>query len=129
MIRIFSFGLLFIVLIHSSFKINKPTYPENLSEWGIFEGKMSKLIPKKELVPYTLNTPLYSDYSEKSRFIRLPKGTSVNYKAQGTLDFPLGTLIVKNFYYSADQRNLGADIEEYNYDEYMDVMNQIYKQL
>lgn len=25
--------------------------------------------------------------------------------------------------------NLGADIEEYNYDEYMDVMNQIYKQL
>jgi uncharacterized repeat protein (TIGR03806 family) len=35
----------------------------------------------------------------------------VDYKAQGVLDFPKGTLIVKNFYYSADQRNLGEEID------------------
>jgi uncharacterized repeat protein (TIGR03806 family) len=111
MVRIFSIGLLFVILINSSFKTNKPTYPENLSEWGIFEGKMSQLIPKKDLVPYTLNTPLYTDYAEKSRLIRFPKGAKVDYKAQGVLDFPTGTLIVKSFYYSADQRNLGKDID------------------
>ena len=110
MLRIFSIGLILIVLIHSSFKSYRPTYPENLSEWDIFEGKMSQLVPKKDIIPYSLNTPLYTDYAEKSRFIRLPKGATVDYKAQGVLDFPTGTLIVKNFYYSADQRSLGKDI-------------------
>jgi uncharacterized repeat protein (TIGR03806 family) len=110
MVRVFVIGLLLIILINSSFKSHAPAYPENLSEWGLFEGKMSQLIPKKEMIPYTLNTPLYSDYAEKSRFIRLAKGATIDYKAQGVLDFPVGTLIAKNFYYSADQRNLGKDI-------------------
>lgn len=109
MIRLFSIGLLLFVLIHSSFRSNWNKYPENLSEWGIFEGKMSQLIPTKYFIPYTLNTPLYTDYAEKSRFIRLPQGATVDYKAQGVLDFPKGTLIVKNFYYSEDQRNMGKD--------------------
>ena len=73
MLRIFSVGLLFVILITSSFKTNKTAYPENLSEWGIFEGKMSKLIPKKDLVPYALNTPLYSDYSEKIKVYSITK--------------------------------------------------------
>lgn len=82
-------------------------YPEKLSEWGIYHGKMSDLVPVNGIVPYGLNTPLYTDYAEKTRFIRLPKGAAVSYAASGVLDFPIGTLLIKNFYYSADYRKPG----------------------
>ena len=85
------------------------SYPEKLSDWKIFEGNMSTLIPAKGIVPYALNTPLYSDYAEKSRLIRLPAGTAVKYKADGVLDFPSGTLLIKSFYYSADFRKPGIN--------------------
>lgn len=111
MIRIFCIGLVLLLLVSSSFKATKPLYPENLSEWNIFEGKMSNLIPKKELIPYSLNTPLYSDYAEKSRYIRLPIGANVEYKSEGVLNFPTGTLIVKNFYYPTDFRSPKNNIE------------------
>lgn len=82
-------------------------YLEKLSEWGIYRGKISDLVPVNGIVPYGLNTPLYTDYAEKTRFIRLPKGTAVSYAASGVLDFPIGTLLIKNFYYSADYRKPG----------------------
>lgn len=84
-----------------------PVYPEKLSEWGIYSGRMSDLVPVKGMIPYGLNTPLFTDYAEKTRFVRLPKGESVSYTASGVLDFPIGTLLVKNFYYSADYRKPG----------------------
>jgi len=86
-----------------------PSYPEKLSQWGIFEGKPALLKPVKGVVPYSLNTPLYTDYAEKARFLRLPAGASVEYKASGVLDFPVGTLLVKAFYYSADFRKPGIN--------------------
>jgi hypothetical protein len=45
---------------------------EKLSEWGFFQGKLSDLAPAKDVVPYDLNTPLFSDYTYKLRFIRIP---------------------------------------------------------
>lgn len=97
-------------IVSGSFIANKPVknYPEKLSAWGIFEGKMHALKPAKGVVPYGLNTPLYTDYAEKLRFVRLPLGKSVNYSAATTLDFPTGTLLVKTFYYSADFRKPGV---------------------
>lgn len=84
-------------------------YPKKLSAWGIFDGNMAKLIPAKGVVPYSLNTPLYSDYAEKLRFVRLPIGSKVSYNATTVLDFPIGTLLVKAFYYSADFRVPGKN--------------------
>ncbi|HSR39343.1 MAG TPA: hypothetical protein VLL95_10550, partial [Phnomibacter sp.] len=49
-------------------------FHKNLSEWGFFKGDIKKLEPAKGVVPYDLNTPLFSDYAVKDRFIRLPKG-------------------------------------------------------
>ncbi|MBI1343330.1 MAG: hypothetical protein GC171_10400 [Terrimonas sp.] len=85
------------------------TYPEKLSDWGIFKGKLADLNPEEGVVPYGLNTPLYTDYAEKLRFIKLPKGSSVNYVAEGMPDFPVGTILVKTFYYSADFRKPGIN--------------------
>jgi hypothetical protein len=57
-------------LLGSFINFKGKSYPEKLSGWGIFEGKLAALKPGQGVVPYGLNTPLYSDYAEKMRFIR-----------------------------------------------------------
>ncbi len=109
MLRFVSIGI-FCIFCLASFNIfPKKTYPDKLSEWNFFKGKLSELAPSKDVVPYSLNTPLFTDYAEKSRFVRLPSGKSVNYQKEGVLNFPEGTAIVKTFYYSADFRKPGKD--------------------
>lgn len=56
------------------------------------------------LTPYALNTPLFSDYTEKFRFLYLPPGTKAQYRPDGVLDFPVGAALVKTFAYPADFR-------------------------
>jgi uncharacterized repeat protein (TIGR03806 family) len=70
---------------------------------------MNALKPAKGFVPYALNTPLYTDYAEKLRFVKIPSGIKVAYNPDAVLDFPKGTLLVKNFYYSADFRSPGKN--------------------
>ncbi|WP_158655543.1 SO2930 family diheme c-type cytochrome [Sphingobacterium sp. HMA12] len=78
---------------------NSFVFKEKLSGYGFFKGKLRDLLPKKGVIPYELSTPLFSDYTVKDRFIILPQGKSVEYTAQGPLDFPDSTIIVKNFSY------------------------------
>jgi uncharacterized repeat protein (TIGR03806 family) len=75
---------------------------KKLSEYGFFSGALKELKPVKGVIPYDLNTPLFSDYAHKSRFFKLPEGTSVAYREKEVLDFPVGTYIIKNFYYFHD---------------------------
>ena len=105
MLRITIVALIFLIFTGAFIQISTPKYPEKLSDWGIFEGKMAELKPKTGVIPYALNTPLYSDYAEKSRFIRMPQGANVAYSTDGVLDFPSGTLIVKSFYYPANMQH------------------------
>ena len=76
-----------------------------LSEYGFFKQPLNQLIPMSEqVIPYELNSPLFSDYTSKKRFIYLPEGTSMNVvEDDEILDFPVGTVIIKNFYYKGDQ--------------------------
>lgn len=60
--------------------------------------------PNAGVTPYALNTPLFSDYAEKSRFLYLPLGTQARYRAQGALDLPVGATLIKTFAYPADFR-------------------------
>ncbi len=74
-----------------------------LSEYGFFEGELRNLDPAKNVFPYELNSPLFSDYALKRRFISLPEGSEVQYHPTEALDFPVGTALIKNFYYDDDQ--------------------------
>ncbi len=56
------------------------------------------------LTPYGLNTPLFTDYAEKFRYLYLPPGTKAAYRAEGVLDLPVGATLVKTFAYPADMR-------------------------
>ena len=51
-----------------------------------------------------MNTALCSDYAEKFRYLFLPAGTNVTYRAQGVFDFPVGAVLIKTFAYPADFR-------------------------
>ena len=44
-------------------------YPSKLSAWHLFTGRPADLHPNQGVVPYDLNTPLFSDYAAKSRFV------------------------------------------------------------
>jgi len=81
------------------------SYHLKLSAYGFFEGKLADLKPTKGVVPYDLNTPLFSDYAQKARFIKLPIGQKAMYNAQEVLDFPVGTVLIKHFYYPLDARH------------------------
>jgi uncharacterized repeat protein (TIGR03806 family) len=109
MLRLISIITLCFILSGSF--INRPDkkYPEKLSQWGLFQGKLSALQPSAGVIPYALNTPLYTDYAEKLRFVKLPAGSPVAYTENGVLNFPAGTILVKTFYYSADFRKPGVD--------------------
>jgi len=64
--------------------------------------------PNGRVTPYTLNTPLFSDYALKHRYVFVPPGRTVGYRASGVLDFPVGTALVKTFAYPADMRVKGS---------------------
>ncbi|MES2734266.1 MAG: SO2930 family diheme c-type cytochrome [Bacteroidota bacterium] len=78
---------------------------EKLSEYGFFMGSMADMIPATSVVPYDLNTPLFSNYAKKLRFIQLPAGQTVTYHPKEVFDFPVGTHIIKTFYYPKDFRD------------------------
>lgn len=99
-------GLLFLACVaFLSLVSADANYKENLSDYGFFKGTLKDQIPTDGVVLYTLNSPLFSDYASKLRFVRLPEGKSVSYNPDSVLQFPMGTAIVKTFYYPLDERN------------------------
>lgn len=74
-----------------------------LSDYRLFRDAGGRR-PNGGLTPYALNTPLFSDYAEKFRFLYLPAGTKAAYRAEGAFEFPVGATLVKTFAYPADLR-------------------------
>ena len=73
---------------------------ENLSQYNFFDGAMADQIPVYGVVPYELINPLFSDYSKKKRFIWMPDEVKASYNGDHELlIFPIGTVLIKNFYY------------------------------
>jgi uncharacterized repeat protein (TIGR03806 family) len=88
----------------SSKKVSPQANPEMLSGFGFFKKPMRALLPEEGVIPYTLATPLFSNYAEKARFIKIPKGQAAAYNPDEVFELPEGTYLIKNFYYPADFR-------------------------
>jgi len=78
---------------------------KKLSDYGLFKGTGRTQEPVAGVMPYDLNTPLFSDYTVKHRFVRLPAGTTVAYHEEDAFNFPVGTVIAKTFAYPHDMRD------------------------
>lgn len=73
-------------------------FPERLSEWRLLERDGGRLVANANVVPYDLNSALFSDYAHKFRTVLVPPGSTVRY-GEDAFDFPVGTVITKTFYY------------------------------
>ena len=63
------------------------------------------LTPASFLIPYTVNSPLWSDGAVKSRWITLPANSVIGFAANGEWTFPAGTVFVKHFELPVDDTN------------------------
>ena len=83
-----------------------PSRPfEKLSQYGLFAGDPAAQVPAEGVIPYDLNSALFSDYAEKFRFVKLPPGTHATYRDSDAFEFPVGTVIAKTFAYPRDARD------------------------
>lgn len=79
---------------------------KKLSEYRFFVGNLADLNPNEGVLPYDLNSPLFTDYAHKARFVWMPPGTAANYTPETALDFPKGAVLIKNFFYYNDETDL-----------------------
>jgi len=77
-----------------------------LSQYQFFNGELKNLEPEEGVLPYDLNSPLFSDYAHKARFVWMPEGQAANILEDGTFDMPAGSIWIKHFYYENDERDL-----------------------
>jgi uncharacterized repeat protein (TIGR03806 family) len=89
--------------------ILSPTPPAKLSAYGLFTDPAAK-IPAAGVTPYVLNTALFSDYADKRRYVYVPTGKSMTYKAEGSFEFPIGSVLVKTFEYHAKLNDAASPV-------------------
>ena len=76
---------------------------KTLSEYGFFVGPLVDLKPAPGVVPYQVAAPLWADHAGKARFIVLPPEGAIGLEGDDW-SFPVGTVVIKSFYYSRDRR-------------------------
>lgn len=81
----------------------QPRLPPTLAQTGLFDD-WRRLVPRKGMVDYRVNVPLWSDGAEKQRWILAPPGQAVDYTGDGKFRYPDGTIFVKHFALATDQR-------------------------
>jgi uncharacterized repeat protein (TIGR03806 family) len=91
-------------------------YPAELSRWGVVTAQGNRLQLGQRVLPYDLNTPLFSDYAHKLRTVWLPAGTYAEYGSDGAMMFPVGTILSKTFYYPRAALGLLALNDDYAHD-------------
>ena len=90
------------------------TFEQNLSAYNIFADTIANLIPSDDFHLLELSSVLFTDYAHKQRLAKVPEGAQMIRLNDGSIDFPDGTILVKTFYYYADERDtsLGKRIIE-----------------
>jgi len=79
-------------------------FPKLLSQTGVFRN-LAELAPEPGLIPYNVNTPLWSDGAVKTRWLALPENTDIHFAPNGEWTFPAGTVFVKDFELPVDDTN------------------------
>ncbi|NQD36576.1 hypothetical protein HPT27_06035 [Permianibacter sp. IMCC34836] len=77
------------------------TIPTRLSATGCVAADAPQQ-PAAGLLPYTVNSPLWSDGASKQRYMALPNTSTMAVDSVGDLSLPVGTILMKNF--SLDNR-------------------------
>ncbi|MEY1662462.1 parallel beta-helix domain-containing protein [Isoalcanivorax beigongshangi] len=103
-------------------QINRPALAVNcplLAHYNLFEDASDpRSLPHEGGVPFVLNTKLFSDYATKYRVAFLPPDTQAVYvdgrdgsNPNGTLHFPVGTVLAKTFAFTDDEAGTETPVE------------------
>jgi len=77
-------------------------FPPLLSETGLFKDD-ARTEPIDRVVRYEPTLPLWSNGSDKERWLLLPEGKRIDNSERGAWDFPPGTLFFKTFAYDGGE--------------------------
>ena len=111
---LFLLALFFLVPINASVNsalLSSNAPPKYLSEFGFFQD-MQNQIPSAEVHPYSLVNPLFSDYTDKLRFVYVPEGQKLAYVKDKVFQFPVGSTLIKTFAYLNTQGDMDAQLLE-----------------
>ncbi|ATY32789.1 SO2930 family diheme c-type cytochrome [Sphingomonas psychrotolerans] len=72
--------------------------PTKLSDYGFFTDLAGE-VPAARVIAYDLETPLFSDYAAKHRYLYVPAGLKARYAEDAAFDLPVGSAIIKTFGY------------------------------
>ena len=73
-----------------------PQLPVNLSQTGLFDDT-ERLIPRMGMLPYEVNSPLWSDGAEKKHWLWFPTGSEYISILINPSNCPVGTVLAKEF--------------------------------
>ncbi|MFK7783187.1 hypothetical protein [Psychroserpens sp.] len=95
----------YVPIPDSSVVLDIDAFPfSTLSEYNFFEGEMKAQEPVSGVIPYEPISTLFTDYAKKKRFVWMPSDVQATYTADNTfLNFPVGTILIKTFYYNTVQ--------------------------
>lgn len=71
--------------------------PTQLSDWGVLKIERGHLVAGEDSTIYGVRAPLFTDYAHKMRTVHTPEPAAI--RDDGSLDFAVGTIISKTFYY------------------------------
>jgi uncharacterized repeat protein (TIGR03806 family) len=78
--------------------------PQHLSEVHAF-ADLAHLAPAEGIIPYDVNSPLWSDGATKQRWIAVPGNEKIAFSASDSFSFPAGTVFIKNFDLTVNETN------------------------
>jgi uncharacterized repeat protein (TIGR03806 family) len=71
-------------------------FPQLLSATGCVDAK-DPAKPAVGVIPYDVNSPLWSDGADKDRWLAIPDGTTITIDAEQDWDLPIGSVAMKTF--------------------------------
>jgi len=83
------------------------TFPLTLSETGCFDDVPARH-PAPGLIPYEVQSPLWSDGAGKRRFLVVPSTGTIGHRTTGAWDLPDGTILVKEFTLELERGNAAS---------------------
>ena len=76
--------------------------PTTLSGTAVFKD-LATLEPNPGVIPYTVNSPLWSDGADKARWVALPGLATIGFAPTGEWTWPAGTVFIKHFALPTDE--------------------------
>jgi uncharacterized repeat protein (TIGR03806 family) len=86
---------------------------QKLSEWGLFADIEAERAAET-VIGFDVNSVLFADNAGKSRFMHVPTGERITFSDKERWELPLGTVLVKTFWFPEDARDasLGKQLIE-----------------